>query len=472
MDPQQLPVEPGQQDENTYDWLFQPPVESLSAHNQIGTLEPHQVTEFGMSPSLPIMTQDTAHATSWETLQPCQQPAGVLEHNDIRDPQLGDQAQLDLTIERIEHIDQFQKISQELPLLADQEQMNGLYDEIINPYLDPATDVSSVGYTDPYDISHVHMAPCQTLQGNELLEDGSNLYDFDPDAWLTQQTPERAFDPFSLGSYAQEPSLLEPNSPYLQSNDLNDSYDTVRFQQLNLDPMIFQTSLDDVLVPVSNACEQQVPRLYFEAPTHTGSTQLPWLQHTGTLVSAGASVNAFEVASDQHLIAPFTISHQYDDINQSNHHTSSITQANFPLVSVVNQSHTPEVDIHSAVPAVPLQCQTVANKTVKNDGLDNMHIYENPDAERAYKKSLKRTRNVTDKVDHACFVCWLRKGKVRIFCRTTRSCSEIDLSDSARVRPVAPVLDAATFCRNTRTLHRSRNLRAPSEQSFPRFCHP
>jgi hypothetical protein len=437
-DPQQLLAELEHYDEETPEWAFQPPIEPLPAHSQKGTLQLHQTSGLGLSTCFPTIAQDTVHTTLRNAFQPCQQPARMLEHNQMQDLQLSNQTQLNLTIEEIQHIEarrRFQAIRQGLPLLSDQEHIAGPYNNT-TPHFYPGTDIPGDDYNRPYGISNAYMAPYQTLQSNVFPYSGSSSHGFDSDAWLTQPNPEASFRPSSSSSYAQEFDFLERAFPCLQSDDRNDSYETVSFQQPNMELMSLKPSPSNIPAPVLDVHGQSVLISCLEGTTHTGSTQTSFVRSDGSLVPADAYApsTAFDTASNSNMTDPLIALLPPERFDKNSSPTTRSTLSDFSPLPMVGQSNTPAR--RTQCPVVPdlFKKRTAASKTArkrawcgdqevpaphevatksrKTDRLQNMHVYKDPDAERAYNKFRKRTRKVTEKADWACFVCWLHKGKV------------------------------------------------------------
>jgi hypothetical protein len=446
MDPQQLPVESGQRDEDTPAWTSQPPIEPPSEHSQIGTLHLHQPTGLDLPTCSPSLAQDVPHATLWEYLELYQQPTRSLEHNDIQNPQLSDQAQTNLHVEGVQYskvCKRFMGASQRLHLLPGQGQMTESYNSNNNTssHLCPVTDMTMAGYNGSYDISNAYMAPYETLQRNMYSNDGSNSHSFDTNVWPTQRTRQSGFVPPPFEFHTQESCILGFASPYLQSNEPSDSYETVHFQQPDVDPMPLEPLPNNDPVSFLDDYGQELPTSYFGAAAHTESARLPFLQNDGSLIPVDAYTpsTAYDLASSCNMMNPLTASISPQDFDQGDNHTTSMIRSDFSDFSSLSTYQAKALDTSTQRPLVPhpLRKETAVSKTGRKrtrcadqdmlapheiateipqtGGLENMHVYENPDTERAYNQSRAKVRKVIDKPGQACYLCWQTKRKVRIF---------------------------------------------------------
>ena len=491
MDPQKLLAEAGQQDEDAPEPTLPPPPELTPAtHGHIATLQHHQPTVFEMPTTFPMRMQDASQATPWGTLQPWQQPPAMSEYNHIHKPPLSSKAQRELMIEEHRHSEARKRIlerNQTYPIVLQEEQDT-------HSYSDASLDIYGGTDAPTFDFSSACMASDQTLE-SRVMNNGSNSHGFGPGPWHTQTTPQDVSNPSPFSVYAQDPTLSDTPSHYVQHNDPSSSYLPMNFRQPTMEQMPLQPVLEQMPLqplmdqmplqplmeqmplqssieqmplqpsmeqmplqpvmeqmpprlssynapdPFLNAHGQEVPAPIFSALAQIGSTQGLSIQNDGTQLSAQehASSTPFATNSNFNMAASATVPPLLDDIYHSGYHTPGLRQTYLPSFPVVDQSNTLDPD---TAPAGPFQTQTPVTKTSRKRtqsspalangrtsasrggtkgtvktgvGLDNMHLYKSPEAEREYNRNRKRTHMSNGRVDEACFACWLHKGKVYIF---------------------------------------------------------
>lgn len=473
MDPRRLLAKAGRQDEDTPEPTLPPPPDLTPAtHSQVATLQDHQPNVLEMPMTFSMRMQDASQATPWGTLQPWQQPPAMSEYSHIHEPPLSSKAQRELMIEEHRHFEARKRIlerNQTYPIVLQEEQNT-------HPYSDASLD--KYGGTDAptFDFSSSRMASDQTLESNLVMNNGSSSHGFGPGPWHTQTTLQDVLNPSPFSGYAQDPTRSGTPSHYVQYNDPSSSYLPMNFRQPTMEQMPLQPIMEQMppqplmehmplqsaveqipLQPIMeqmslklssynvpdcllNAHGQEVPAPHFSALAQIGSTQGPSIRNNGTQLSAQehALSTPFATNSNINMAASATVSSLRDNFYHSGYHTPGIRRTYPPSFPVVDQSNTLDPD---TAPAGPFQTQTpvtktsrkrtqsssalangrtsasrgVTKRTVKTGiGLDNMHLYKSPEAEREYTRNRKRTHRSNGRVDEACFACWLHKGKVYI----------------------------------------------------------
>lgn len=188
---------------------------------------------------------------------------------------------------------------------------------------------------------------------NGNLSGGSNLHGFFPNSQHSQVIAHAASNPFILSEYAQESTQLVVASPYLQYSNRRDTYQPLHLEQPAIDPISTGLLLHDGHIRAVGQLDTPVTRPQFMS--------LPILSHARTAVAKTSGKRA----------GTSTFSNQKTSTRHG-----------------------------------------VAKRSAKaHDGLDNIHFFENPLAEREYNKTKKRSRNVLEKAAWACFACWIPRKR-------------------------------------------------------------
>ncbi|KAI2483448.1 hypothetical protein Ptr902_05765 [Pyrenophora tritici-repentis] len=442
MNTQQLSIEPGQQSEDTLDFTLPLPDWPLAAHSQIAEQQPYQPTRIEVPTTFPTSPHDRTQATSWETFPSRQQPSAMIEYNSMYHTPLNSEAQQELMTENDRHfgarariVSSFQAYpmsseaqqelmiendrhfgararimarSQAYPMVLQEEQNNHSFnDASLDMY--GGTDASTFSFP------NARIASDQTLESNLVISNGRDLYGFSSNPGTTQTVLQAAFNPSPFSDYAQDTTSLGDPPLYIQYNDPSYLDLPMNSQQHATERMPLRLSSFNVTYPVPNFYGQGVLAPHFSPLAQSDIMQEHFLQDDGTQAPAKANalLTSFPIHANLNIADSATTYPLSNVIPQYGYHAPDTTVSmSFP---VPTYSNTRDLDILSTGPCQvqPSDAMTshermrssltlaskdilaspdISDRNVKiGGGLDDMHIYRSPEAEREHNRNRKKT---------------------------------------------------------------------------------
>jgi hypothetical protein len=421
MDPLQSLAESGRRNEDVPGWARQPPNSSFPAYSQGDSLRSYPSSRYVPQVCFSTGVPDVSQATLWPDFQPCQQPTEMVDYNLVHEPQMSDESQLKLIAKETAHIKHRrhnQGIDLGCQLSFGQEQMTDACNNIL-PQIHPVTSFLTVGNETLEDIPIPYIVSHETFDGNPISYDGNNSQSFVSNAWYTQSTPQAVSSSLPFNVHSQDTASVTIPSLNLQPNSVVNSYPPPNVLQHTMEQMHPRVSSSNVPSGLANTYRNK-----FFSPCPEPSDQVD----SNTVVPNETNSTSTFLLSDEHrnTSIPSTVLSLQEESGQFYYHASNTAESDFLPLSIIN---TPGGDaLYSIITAIPAQkpmavgankrkriqvCAPVEGSEMKITSGFEIQVYANPDAERNRNKIRKKTREVTEKIDRACFGCFLRKGKVR-----------------------------------------------------------